>query len=139
MFHIRIRAAATQSIPLIEPRLSSLLIDAARQYHVSGHWWCELLLLMPDHLHALLVFQRETSMSAVIQNWKRGTARLHDIKWQSNYFDHRIRHEKERHETWDYIRRNPVAKELCASESDWPFWWSALSLTRLESEKEKAP
>jgi len=130
MFHVRIRAAATQSTPLTELRLAGLLIDAARQYHASGCWWCELLLLMPDHLHALLVFPRETSISAVVRNWKRGMARLHGVAWQSNYFDHRIRHEKERDKTWRYIRRNPVAKGLCASEADWPYWWGALSPTR---------
>jgi hypothetical protein len=94
---------------------------------------------MPDHLHALLVFPREAGMSTAIRNWKRAMARLHGIKWQSNYFDHRIRDDKERRETWDYIRRNPVAKGLCASEAEWPFWWSALSPTRMEDGMEKAP
>jgi REP element-mobilizing transposase RayT len=139
MFHVRIRAAATQSTPLTELRLAGLLIDAARQYHASGCWWCELLLLMPDHLHALLVFPRETSMSTVVRNWKRCMARLHGVAWQSNFFDHRIRHEKERDETWRYIRRNPVAKGLCASEEDWPFLWSALSSTRNRQRRDEAP
>src|SRR5664280_1155499 len=134
MFHVRIRVAAIQSIPLTEASLAGLLIDAARQYHVSGYWWCELLLLMPDHLHALLVFPGETSMSTVIRNWKRGMARLHRVAWQPNYFDHRIRDDQEKEKTWQYIRLNPVAKGLCANEDDWTFWWSALSPTRLLAE-----
>ena len=80
---------------------------------------------MPDHLHALLAFPRDQGMSIVIRNWKRGAARLQGVRWQTNYFDHRIRTKSEGQECWTYIRRNPVAKGLCASEEDWPHWWSA--------------
>jgi REP element-mobilizing transposase RayT len=125
LFHIRIRAAGERS--LTEPRLAGVLLDDARQYHASGLWWCKLMLLMPDHLHALLTFPPESDMSTVSRNWKRGAARLYGVAWQANYFDHRIRHEKENNETWNYIRRNPIAKGLCSSEGAWPFWWSALS------------
>ena len=139
MFHVRIRVAGRQFTPLTESRLGGRLIGAAKQYHTSGCWWCELFLLMPDHLHALLVFPPGISMSTVVRNWKRGMARLHGIAWQSNFFDHRIRHKKERDETWRYIQRNPVAKGLCASEEDWPFWWCALSPTRNRQGSDEAP
>jgi REP element-mobilizing transposase RayT len=139
LFHIRIRAADEQSRSLIETSLAGLLLDGARQYHAAGRWWCELILLMPDHLHAMLTFPRETDMSTVIRSWKRGTARLHGVDWQTNYFDHRIRPEKEGNETWNYIRRNPIAKGLCVSEEEWPFWWSAFSTPAPARKGEEAP
>jgi hypothetical protein len=49
---------------------------------------------------------------------------LQGIKWQGNFFDHRIRNEHQGVEKWRYIRRNPVVKELCREEAAWPFWWS---------------
>jgi len=79
---------------------------------------------MPDHLHALLAFPREPGMAATIREWKRGAARLQGVKWQENFFDHRIRSDKFRAETWHYIRRNPVAKGLCPDEDSWTYWWS---------------
>jgi hypothetical protein len=66
-------------------------------------------------------------MSEITRFWKRGTRRLHLVRWQPNYFDHRLRTAAESEETWHYIRRNPVAKNFCVSEQDWPWWWSAWS------------
>jgi len=118
MFHVRIRAVAQQS-PFTEAILSAEWLKAARRYHEPGHWWCELLLLMPDHLHALLRFSHETNMSAVMSSWKRGVARFQGVNWQGNFFDHRIRNKGEAAEKWHYIRLSPVVKGLCASEDDW--------------------
>jgi putative transposase len=127
LFHIRVRTTAEQYTALTNSHLVRELLAAARCYHSLHHWWCQLFLVMPDHVHAMLVFPRESGMSATVCNWKRGTARLHRVRWQENYFDHRIRNGKERDETWNYIRRNPVVKGLCAMEEDWPHWWCAQS------------
>jgi putative transposase len=124
LFHIRIRVAPTQQTSLVEPALASALLKAAAEYHASGRWWCELFLLMPDHLHALLAFPRESGMSVVVRNWKRGAARIQGVHWQDNFFDHRIRSKPEAQEKWLYIRRNPAVKGLCAREEDWPYRWA---------------
>jgi putative transposase len=130
LFHIRIRTVPEQTSPLTESNLARELLIAAQRYHELGHWWCKLMLVMPDHVHALLVFPPEPGMSATIRDWKRGTARFQSVQWQTNYFDHRIRNNTEGNEKWSYIRRNPVVKGLCLAEEDWPHWWSALTSTR---------
>jgi putative transposase len=122
---VRIRIDSTQSSLLTEPRLAQDLLDAAKRYHDLGHWWCEIFLLMPDHVHALLRFKTEPGMAVVIGNWKRGTARFQGVRWQNNFFDHRVRGAAEVIEKWDYIRRNPVVKGLCAPEAEWPHLWTA--------------
>jgi len=78
---------------------------------------------MPDHAHALLSFPIEAQMSRAIGDWKRYTARRPGIKWQTNYFDHRIRDGHGLAEQYAYILRNPVVKELCADEAAWPWVW----------------
>ena len=117
---------------LTDPRLALELLAEARRFHSQHHWWCYLFLVMPDHVHALVVFTWESRMSEIIRNWKRGTARIQGVRWQENYFDHRIRNDAEQSKTWNYIRRNPVVKGLCKTEEDWPHWWSALPPTRFE-------
>jgi putative transposase len=124
LFHIRIRAASLPEQSLSELARGSALLGAVRHYHDSGRWWCELALLMPDHLPALVACPREPGLAMTVRDWKRGTARLHGVKWQDNFFDHRIRHPKEGNETWHYIRLNPVVKGLCPTIEDWPYWWS---------------
>ena len=76
LFHVRIRVLPTQSMALTAPELASQLLDAAQRYHDLGHWWCELFLLMPEHLHVIAAFPSEPGMSEVVRNWKRGTARF---------------------------------------------------------------
>ena len=78
----------------------------------------------------MLGFRHEPGMAAVIRGWKRGSARFQGIRWQSNFFDHRIPQIHERETTWAYIHRNPVAKGLCLENENWPYWWSALTPTR---------
>ena len=65
-------------------------------------------------------------LSVLMRYWKRGTARFQRIDWQDNFFDHRMRDRKESNETWNYIRRNPVVKGLCADEAKWAWWWSGV-------------
>ena len=78
---------------------------------------------MPDHVHALLAFQRDESMSRIIGDWKRFHTRKHGIMWQEGYFDHRLRNDERGEQLsakMNYIRQNPVAGGLCANGSDWP-------------------
>lgn len=126
LFHVRIRTDSSQRFPLTEAGLSRHLLEAAQRYHELGHWWCELFLLMPDHIHALLRFPREPGMTTMLSNWKRGTARFQGVRWQDNFFDHRVRNKAEAAEKWQYIRLNPVVKHLCRGEDDWPHWWSGI-------------
>ena len=76
---------------------------------------------MPDHLHALLSFNPEKKMSTVIGSWKSYLTRNRGIKWQTNYFDHRIRNEAELTIKYQYILNNPVAKGLCKEVETWPW------------------
>jgi REP element-mobilizing transposase RayT len=76
---------------------------------------------MPDHCHALLSFPDEQEMSAVIGAWKRYHHRNNWVRWQENYFDHRLRQNESFQQAATYIRNNPVAKGLCNRPEDWPW------------------
>jgi REP element-mobilizing transposase RayT len=122
-FHLRIRASP-ETTPLTQPGTACALLESARRYHDLGHWWCTLFLLMPDHVHAIVSFPPSSRMSTTVMNFKRATTRFQSLRWQSGYFDHRLRSLKEARETWNYIRRNPVVKGFCATVDEWPWWWS---------------
>lgn len=82
---------------------------------------------MPDHLHALLTFLNDKAMGTVVASWKGYQAKHFGIKWQDNYFDHRIRNQGELQEKAAYIRLNPVRKNLCLTEEAWPWMLSCIS------------
>lgn len=123
VFHIRVRVAKEQAVPLTDPKVGDGLLAAARDYHERGVWHCRLILLMPDHLHALLAFPAERAMTKAVGAWKRYANRAFGVKWQVNFFDHRIRSDDELTDKWAYILRNPVVKGLCAGEQAWRWSW----------------
>jgi putative transposase len=124
-FHIRLRVPPDQLVarPLTHPEIAPGLLAAARFYHERQRWHCRLFLVMPDHIHALLAFPMESHLSRVIGEWKHYAARQWGIRWQTNYFDHRIRDAAGLAQKYAYILRNPVVKELCQKEDDWPWVW----------------
>ena len=76
---------------------------------------------MPDHLHLLIGIDGKTPLSDLIRDFKRITARTTGIKWQRNYFDHRLRKDESLAEKADYILNNPVRAGVVACVEEWPF------------------
>jgi REP element-mobilizing transposase RayT len=99
------------------------VLDAFRHYHEQQRWYCDLVLLMPDHLHALVAFPFEGRMRPCVSSIKSFLAKQHGIRWQRDFFDHRLRHDESRHEKADYILQNPVRAKLIGEEADWPWQW----------------
>jgi REP element-mobilizing transposase RayT len=126
VFHIRIRLERGSAVPLTAPPLARALLDSAVFYHRQATWRCHLFLLMPDHLHALLTFPFDRDMRLVVGRWKAWHVRTTHLRWQDNFFDHRIRNPRELQLKAHYIRQNPVVKSLCAKADDWP--WAVGSL-----------
>jgi REP element-mobilizing transposase RayT len=82
-----------------------------------------LLLLMPDHLHALVSFPSDENMKAVISQWKEFLAKKLAIQWQRDFFDHRLRHDKSPRAKAGYILENPVRCGLEDDPQKWPYLW----------------
>jgi len=97
------------------------LFSSALLFHQKGRWFIHLLLLMPDHLHALLSFPQHEQMTRVVRAWKRFQATHHGVCWQRDFFDHRLRSDESFEEKANYIRMNPVRADLVAAPADWPY------------------
>ena len=125
LFHIRVAMDRPKAQkPLTDPLLAQAILDSAKFYEAKMRWHITLFLVMPDHLHALVSFGRDTSMSEVIKGWKRFHARANHIMWQEGYFDHRLRADERSTQLlakMNYIRQNPVAAGLCTRAEKWPW------------------
>jgi putative transposase len=86
-------------------------------------WWMELLLLMPDHLHVLVSFPSDKDMTTVISQWKEILAKKLGIRWQRDFFDHRLRSDESLRDKADYILQNPVRCGLIERAEDWSYVW----------------
>src|SRR2546421_10469647 len=126
IFHIRIVLDRTKQQPtLISSPIGESLMESAKFYDRKERWYIAAFLLMRDHIHALLSFARDESMSRTIGDWKHFHTYKHGIAWQEGYFDHRLRDDERGEQLMvkiNYIRQNPVAAGLCAKAEDWPWW-----------------
>jgi len=124
-FFITINCQQRDSIQLTRDGIPPALFDTIDHYLASRRWWPEMVLLMPDHLHALVSFSWDTGqgINKVIGDWKRYAATTLGIEWQRDFFDHRIRSESDHAATWDYIRENPVRAGLVEAHDKWPHVW----------------
>ena len=104
------------------PHVAEALFDTVRHRQANFLWWPYLFLLMPDHLHALLSFPPSNKpIKLIVSKWKEWTAKQLGLKWQDDFFEHRMRREESRREKADYILANPVRAGLVARGDEWPY------------------
>lgn len=99
------------------------LFQALSFYQSRGDLWNHLVLLMPDHLHAIMSFNRDVGMKKSIREFKKYAAKEFGIAWQRDFFDHRLRKDESYTEKAHYIRMNPVRAGLCDAPEAWPYVW----------------
>jgi putative transposase len=109
---------------LCQPETGAWIHESFQFREQRGDWWVHLLLLMPDHLHAVLSFAQEPGMTHAISPWKRFAARERGLQWQRDFFEHRLRDDDNRVEKAHYIRMNPVRAGLVTKPEEWPYAWS---------------
>ena len=72
LFHNRIAIDRKKNQrQLTTASLAQALLDSARFYETKLRWHITLFLFMPDHLHALLSFASDQSMSKSVGDWKQ--------------------------------------------------------------------
>jgi len=77
--------------------------------------------LMPDHLHLIASWNHARGIRRTVADIKRYLAANMGIKWQTGFFDHRLRTHKELRRKADYVAMNPVRAGLVAGTEDWKF------------------
>lgn len=102
------------------PSKSEAILNAFPTYHSRRIWWVDLVLIMPDHLHALIQPGPTTDLNQSVKNLKSFLKRKHQLPWQDGWFDHRIRNSESYRQKFEYILNNPVRKGLVKKWEDWP-------------------
>ncbi|MSU23733.1 MAG: hypothetical protein EXS32_07915 [Opitutus sp.] len=126
-FFITICTAPRGKNQLCHQHIADHLFETVRFRQTRQAWFVHLLLLMPDHLHGLLSFPRDIAMRKIISNWKEIAAKKTGLRWQRDFFDHRLRNDENYLEKANYIRMNPVRAGLVAEAAAWPYVWEPSS------------
>ena len=90
-------------------------------------WIC--IMVMPDHIHAVIQLGRDQTLPKVMHSLKTFTARQinkkrgeHSTVWQEGYYDHGIRRDESLNEIIRYCYENPVRQGLVKQAKDYPYW-----------------
>ena len=118
-YFITVCAEDRTSAPLLP--VADAILESVRKRNEKGVWYAKCAVVMPDHVHLIVAVPRDRALAVCIGAWKRYLARTHGIRWQANFFDHRLRNAAEEAEKREYIRMNPVRKGLAATPADWPW------------------
>jgi REP element-mobilizing transposase RayT len=116
---------------LRRPDLADVVASALR-FFADERYRLDAWAVMPNHVHAVLWPMPNQTLSAIVQSWKRFTAReankilqrTGDTFWQRESYDHWIRDDAEHARCCRYVTNNPVRARLCAAPEDWK-WSSA--------------
>jgi REP element-mobilizing transposase RayT len=110
-----------------DPRIAAL-VESALLYFDSVRYRLPAWVVMPNHVHALLIPTTGFSLENIVHSWKSFTANEANKKlrrngrfWQEDYYDRFIRSRRHYLEAIDYIENNPVKARLCDKPEDWPF------------------
>lgn len=122
-FFVTICTVPRNKNQLAKDPAGSKVLEAVRHYHEIQRWHCDLVLLMPDHLHALIAFPFESRMRNCVNQIKSYLSKAADLRWQRDFFDHRLRNDEERHEKANYILRNPERAGLVEPGALWTWQW----------------
>jgi len=123
-FFITISTRPKHLNQLCLPERSDFILRSAEEYHRLHRWHCSLMVLMPDHLHALIQVPERLKLYRIISSWKSYLTKNLGIRWHRGFFDHRIRRSESLNEKWNYIVMNPVRAGFVTQPKDWPHRWS---------------
>ena len=99
------------------------IVDNALRHFDGKRYALISSVVMPNHVHTLLVQNPEYPLEDLLRSWKTFTSRTINrlvgssgTSWQWSYFDRLVRDEKHFRNCVRYIRRNPDKVHLSAGE-----------------------
>ncbi len=115
---------------LRRPQVADLM-QAALLHHDATRYQLLAWVIMPNHVHAVLLPLPGVALGDVLHSLKSFTAHAANRLlgregrfWQADYFDRFIRSEQHLRQVMAYVESNPVVAGLCQDPADWR-WGSA--------------
>lgn len=114
---------------LTSPVVAPALRAEIEHIESDGYWTIRGAVIMPDHLHLLATLHDKLPLSRVIARFKsksRPTLAAAGLKWQGNYYEHRLREAESIAGVLLYIFLNPYRAGLLPASNTYPWFWLGL-------------
>ncbi|MGJ8640459.1 MAG: REP-associated tyrosine transposase [Opitutaceae bacterium] len=105
--------------------VSQIIRDTWRQQHQDQDIILHCATIMPDHIHWLCTLGERLTLAQTISKFKTLTNDAlaeNELKWQRNYYDHRLRADTALESFAKYIFLNPYRRKLITTDAEWPYW-----------------
>ena len=117
-----------KSVPKFSRHSPADIIEQSIWFGQCERYIIDAYVIMPNHVHLLIIPLPGWSLSKIMKGLKGFTAReinklliRNGSLWQDENFDHLIRNEADWQEKFDYIHENPGKSGLVKSAYDWPY------------------
>jgi len=102
-----------------------MALDALLHLRECGRARVFGFVVMPDHVHAIVQPLGDEVVTDIVKSWKSFSARrlnaaigCSSALWQSGYFDHALRGDRDFSQTLQYVHENPVRAGLVAAPEE---------------------
>jgi putative transposase len=116
-------------------RMAKLFVDVLFHYQNQSKYRLHEFVVMPNHFHVLLTPLFPVTLEKAVQFIKGGFSyrarkelRFTGEIWQTSFYDHRVRDEREHAGFRHYIHMNPVRRGLVANPEEFPYSSATLKL-----------
>jgi REP element-mobilizing transposase RayT len=111
-----------------DPNDADLVVQAIRHASDRNKTYVLAYAVMPDHLHLLIVPRRPYTVSTLMMEIKRYSAKQINARhgrrgtlWQQSFYDRLVRGDAHLSATIQYIEHNPVAARLAHQPGEYRF------------------
>lgn len=110
---------------LASEHVHRVILDAWRN---ADGWAVGRYVIMPDHIHLFCAPRNiyPESLKLWARKWKALATKQWPNRtdypiWQTDFWDRQLRQTDSYLAKWEYVRNNPVRKQLCVSPDEWPY------------------
>jgi len=110
-------------------QIGRLVVSEMQRLHAERIVQSLAWVIMPDHLHWLLVLGETMSLSQLMRTFKGRAARQVNQAlqrtgrvWETAFYDHALRRDEEVKAVARYIIANPIRAGLVTRIGDYPLW-----------------
>ena len=111
---------------LTNPEVAHGLREEIEAIECAAHWTIRGAVIMPDHLHLLFTLHSGLPLGRAIARLKSKTKpalSTASIRWQGNYYEHRLREGDPLEAVILYISLNPYRAGVIAPSENYPWFW----------------
>lgn len=107
-------------------RPATCIREECESMEADETWTVLGAVIMPDHLHVLVAIGTRLTLGQTIGRLKSRTRAALDavgLRWQANYFDHRLHPDDSIEEILRYLFLNPYRAELLTAHERYTWFW----------------